>query len=81
MRRAFLYLVGVMDWSTRKVLFWRVSNTMDVEFCVEALEKALTRSGLRSRKLRLLAVCQRVGIAGVMTLPSMGGVSEDVRRI
>jgi putative transposase len=33
----------VMDWSTRKVLSWRVSNTMEVEFCIEALEEALAR--------------------------------------
>jgi transposase InsO family protein len=45
MRRGFLYLVAVMDWSTRKVLSWRVSNTMDVEFCIEALEEALARFG------------------------------------
>ena len=45
MRRGFLYLVAVMDWSTRKVLSWRVSNTMDVAFCVEALEEALARFG------------------------------------
>jgi putative transposase len=43
MRRGFLYLVAVMDWATRKVLAWRVSNTMDVEFCLEALEEALER--------------------------------------
>lgn len=43
MRRGFLYLVAVMDWATRKVLSWRVSNTMDVEFCLEALEEALAR--------------------------------------
>ena len=41
----FLYLVAVMDWATRKVLSWRVSNTMDVEFCIEALEEALARFG------------------------------------
>jgi putative transposase len=35
MRRGFLYLVAVMDWSTRKVLSWRVSNTMDAESCIE----------------------------------------------
>jgi len=45
MRRGFLYLVAVMDWSTRKVLSWRMSNTMDVEFCIEALEEALARFG------------------------------------
>src|SRR3954452_1490048 len=45
MRRGFLYLVAVMDWVTRKVLSWRVSNTMDAEFCVAALEEALARFG------------------------------------
>ena len=41
MRRGFLYLVAVMDWATRKVLSWRVSNTMDADFCIEALKEAL----------------------------------------
>jgi putative transposase len=45
MRRGFLYLVAVMDWSTRRVLSWRLSNTMDVEFCIGALEEALARFG------------------------------------
>lgn len=45
MRRGFLYLVAIMDWATRKVLSWRVSNTMDVAFCLEALEEALARFG------------------------------------
>lgn len=45
MRRGFLYLVAVMDWATRKVLSWRLSNTLDVEFCIEALEEALARFG------------------------------------
>jgi putative transposase len=45
MRRGFLYLVAVMDWATRRVLSWRVSNTMDAEFCIEALEEALARFG------------------------------------
>ena len=45
MRRGFLYLAAVMDWATRKVLSWRVSNTMDVEFCIEALEEALAQHG------------------------------------
>jgi putative transposase len=34
-----------MDWATRKVLSWRVSNTMEVDFCIEALEEALERFG------------------------------------
>lgn len=41
MARDFLYLVAIMDWRSRYVLAWRVSNTLDVEFCVEALEGAL----------------------------------------
>ena len=41
----FLYLVAVMDWATRRVLAWRLSNTMDTEFCLEALTEALERYG------------------------------------
>ena len=44
-RRGFLYLVAVMDWATRKVLSWRLSNTMDADFCIEALQEALARYG------------------------------------
>ena len=43
--RGFLYLVAVMDWASRAVLAWRLSNTMDVSFCVAALEEALARFG------------------------------------
>jgi len=43
--RGFLYLVAIMDWATRHVLAWRLSNTMDASFCVEALAEALTRYG------------------------------------
>ncbi len=45
MRRGFLYLVAIMDWASRKVLAWRLSNTMDAEFCVAALEEAMARYG------------------------------------
>jgi putative transposase len=41
----FLYLVAVIDWASRAVLAWRLSNTMDVSFCVSALEEALARFG------------------------------------
>ena len=44
-RRGFLYLVAVMDWHSRRVLSWRLSNTMDVAFCTDALEEALARHG------------------------------------
>ena len=43
--RGFLYLVAIMDWASRAVLAWRLSNSMDVSFCVSALEEALARFG------------------------------------
>ena len=45
MTRGFLYLVAIIDWASRVVLAWRLSNTMDVTFCLEALEEALARYG------------------------------------
>src|SRR5215217_266979 len=45
MPKGFFYLVAVMDWHSRKVLSWRLSNTMDAIFCVEALEEALALYG------------------------------------
>ena len=45
MNRGFLYLVAVMDWYSRKVLSWRISNTMDTDFCIEALEEAIENHG------------------------------------
>lgn len=45
MRRGFLYLVAIMDWHSRKVLSWRLSNSMDADFCVEALKEALAKHG------------------------------------
>jgi putative transposase len=45
MRKGFLYLVAIMDWFSRRVLAWRLSNTMEADFCIEALEEAMTRFG------------------------------------
>lgn len=45
MRKGFLYLVAVMDWHSRKVLSWRLSNTLDADFCVAALDEALAKYG------------------------------------
>jgi putative transposase len=45
MRRGFLYLVAIMDWHSRKVLAWRISNTQEAAFCVEALNEAIHRFG------------------------------------
>lgn len=45
MRKGFMYLIAIMDWATRKVLSWRLSNTLDTRFCVEALKEALLKYG------------------------------------
>jgi putative transposase len=45
MANGFLYLVAIIDWASRAVLAWRLSNTMDSAFCLEALEEALQRYG------------------------------------
>jgi putative transposase len=45
MRRGFQYLVAIMDWHTRKVLSWRISNTLEADFCVEALNEAIHKFG------------------------------------
>ena len=42
--QGFVYLVAIMDWYSRYVLAWCLSNTLDASFCVEALEEALSRS-------------------------------------
>ena len=45
MARGFCYLTAVMDWASRKVLAWRLSNTLDASFCTEALEEAIRKYG------------------------------------
>ena len=45
MQHGFLYLVAVIDWASRAVLAWRLSNTMDTRFCIDARDEALARYG------------------------------------
>ena len=45
MAKGFMYLVAIMDWHSRRVLSWRLSNTLDTGFCIDALEEALERHG------------------------------------
>lgn len=45
MARGHMYLIAIMDWASRKVLSWRLSNTLDAHFCVEALKEALLKYG------------------------------------
>ncbi len=46
MAKGFCYLVAIMDWASRRVLAWRLSNTLDVSFCTAALEEAIMRYGI-----------------------------------
>jgi putative transposase len=45
MAKGFVYLVAIVDWFSRRVLSWRLSITMDVDFCIEALNEALAKYG------------------------------------
>jgi putative transposase len=45
MARGFVYLAAVVDWFSRRVLAWKLSITLEVEFCIEAVEEALARYG------------------------------------
>jgi putative transposase len=45
MRRGFIYLAAVLDWATRRVLAWRLSNSMTVDFCLDALDSAIRDCG------------------------------------
>ena len=73
MRRGFVYLAAVMDWASRRVLAWRLSNTLTTDFCVEALEEALGRygapdivntdQGSQFTSLEFVTAVQRRGIA------------------
>jgi len=45
MAKGFAFVVAIMDWHSRKVLSWRISNSMDADFCVDALEEAIARYG------------------------------------
>ena len=46
MKRGFVYLFAVLDWASRRVLSWRVSNTLTTDFCIEAVQEAINRYGL-----------------------------------
>lgn len=45
MKNGYMYMVGIIDWYTRKLLSWKLSNTMDVDFCISALEYAIKKYG------------------------------------
>ena len=78
--RGFLYLVAIIDWFSRAVLAWRLSNTMDATFCVEALEEALARWGkpeiFNSRAAKLIGPREPVHRCRLYRL-ALGGRDQD----
>lgn len=78
MRHGFLYLVAVMDWFSRYVLAWRLSNTLDGSFCLEALDEALTQS--RPKIFNSDQGCQFTATAFTSRLEASGvAISMDGR--
>jgi putative transposase len=78
-KRGFLYLVAIMDWATRKVLSWRLSNTMDASFCKEALDEAIAKYGA-PEIMNTDQGSQFTGAAWVTTLAEAGvNISMDGR--
>ena len=73
MAQGFMYLVAILDWYSRRVLAWRVSNTFDSDFCVEALEDALTYYGppaiFNTAYRAMLSVTGRPIVAPQLGLP------------
>ncbi len=82
MQRSFFYLAAVMDWVSRKVLSWRLSNTLEADFCIESLKETLERYGrqiflvrIRAASLRVMALlilCRLPGFAFPWTAREAG---------
>lgn len=78
MARGFAYLVAVMDWKTRAVLSWKLSNTLDGTFCVEALREALEATGRAPEIFNTDQGCQFTSRAWIATVQASGAkVSMD----
>jgi len=85
MRRGFVYLTAIMDWFSRYVLAWRLSLTLDVEFCLAALEEALSRSRPRifnsdqGRQFTSAAFTGRLSEAGIaISMDGRGRALDNV---
>ena len=76
-QRGFLYLVAVMDWATRHVLAWRLSNTLDARFCVEALAEALVGYGTPDNRLRQPPISQQ-DVVGHVLRPFTGSLPRAI---
>ncbi len=78
LHRGFAYLVAIMDWHTRAVLSWRISNTLDTSFCLEALEEALEVAGCAPDIFNTDQGCQFTSDAWIEAVEAAGAqVSMD----
>ena len=78
MARGFAYLVAIMDWNTRAVLSWKLSNTLDGTFCVEAFEEALEATGRHPEIFNTDQGCQFTSRAWIAAVEGCGArVSMD----
>ena len=71
-RRGHVYLTAIIDWHTRAVLAWKVSNTMGVEFCLEALEEAVAVAGKTPEILNTDQGSQFTGVEWISAVEGMG---------
>jgi putative transposase len=67
MARGFAYLVAVLDWFSRRALSWRVSITLEADFCIEAVEEALSRHG---KPAIFNTDSKNDGVGNLSTIPS-----------
>lgn len=80
LKHGFVFLVAILDWYSRKVLAWRLSNSLDATFCVEALEDALRLYGPPSKAMNTDQGGQFTGAAWIGTLQAAGvTISMDGR--
>ncbi len=81
MRRGFAYLVVIMDWNSRAVLGWRISNTLDTDFCLRALEDARAAAGCWPEIMNTDQGCQYTSKAWTGALKAAGvRISMDGKR-
>ena len=85
MARGFLYLEAILDWHSRYVVAWRLSNTLDADFCVDALKEALgqgqpevfnTGQGSQFTSLEFTQVLQEHGVK--ISTDGKGGTTDDI---
>ncbi len=79
MREGFLYLFAILDWATRKVLEWRLSNPLTTDFCIDGLEAGMAESGIPSIRIRIKAANSQMRTSSVL-LKSRGIAGQHGRK-